>query len=170
MTTCCSHFPTFSHLLLLTAVPCQPHFLRICHPLMMMKITMIMMTRIMIMIILFHHKCTPHPLLGECQELNFAFSLDRQKVRREENCSPPNVMTDDEQNLETAFFRPESHTVVLDKYGLLRTGRITCGRTNGNGQVQHEGWSGFTTNNIWSVRSVETGAKKSRKSICRRHR
>ena len=79
-------------------------------------------------------------LLGECQELNFAFSLDRQKVRREENCSPPNVMTDDEQNLETAFFRPESHTVVLDKYGLLRTGRITCGRTNGNGQVQHEGW------------------------------
>ena len=68
-------------------------------------------------------------------------------------------MTDDVQDLETAFLerRPESH-VWLDKYGLFRTGRITCGRTNGNGQVQREGWSGFT-NNIWLVNCVENGTK-----------
>ena len=68
-------------------------------------------------------------------------------------------MTDEVQNLETAFLerRPESH-VWSDKYGLLRTGRITCGLTNGNGQVQHEGWSGFT-NNIWLVNRVENGPK-----------
>ena len=44
-----------------------------------------------------------------------------------------------------------NHILRSDKYRPLRRGGITCGRTNGNGQVQLEGWSGFT-NNIWSVK------------------
>ena len=57
------------------------------------------------MIILFHHYCTTL-----CLELDFAFSLDCQKVQRGKlQPAQCHDQPTKEQNLETAFFRPESH-------------------------------------------------------------